>query len=700
MDRPTHGERTHFSLRPRTALPSLYYAKLPSSSSASSSANAPAARHSFSDLLPTNFPEPVWADSPDHPDSDPHNKLKRPLNDGLTIASNARTLVRRVSTSMRNLHTRPNKSRKNSTSKDMIVDQPMAAVPSGYRERRPSLEKQDSAAAAQRKGPFLSLKRFRSKRRPAVSCASGQNASEMYLLEAADMNTTRLGSFLASSQRPGACARAAAAATQKTMDPYRHDSPAQDALTSDGESGVYMNEDISMTDADAPVVDSTGADFTDALPVELTTLIFAELDVDSLKAARIVCRKWRGIANSDAVWREVFLRRFTPPRYENPPPLVMGGLGTGIGERVSQPWEKMYRARWRLDQRWDKGNPAAVYFSGHTDSVYCCQFDENKIITGSRDRTIRVWDLHTYKCLKVIAGPAAKPILPEENPLPTHANTLSALPSLNGTTQGDAVFYQPNYYHSASILCLQFDEEIMVTGSSDFSCIVWDINTYQPLARLSRHTAGVLDVCFDKRYIISCSKDSSICIWDRKTLELVKRIEGHAGPVNAVQLRGKWLISASGDGVSKLWDLDTFELKKSFRSRDRGLAAVEFSDDAKHVLAGGNDQVIYKYSVESQELIHTYRGHTGLVRSLFLDSTNDRVLSGSYDQGMRVYEFATGREVAIYDNWTTSWILAAKCDFRRVVATSQDGRALLMDFGHGLEDVELLDGMDRFRASG
>jgi len=431
------------------------------------------------------------------------------------------------------------------------------------------------------------------------------------------------------------------------------------------------------------------------LPVEIASLVFSFLDVKSLAVAERVCSQWHAVASSQHVWREVFLRKYQPQNYVTPPPLRMGGDGIGGPIRPRNDWKKMYKARAGIEKNWDQKNPKAIYFSGHTDSVYCCQFDEDKIITGSRDRTIRVWDLHTYKCLKVIGGPAVRPIpvAPDQQPLETHPTaTVSAMPSVNGTEEGNAIYHIPSEFHSASILCLQFDKEIMVTGSSDSTCIVWDVKTFEPIRRLRHHTAGVLDVCFDDKYIVSCSKDATICVWDRSSGDLLRTLSGHLGPVNAVQLRGNLLVSASGDGISKLWNLDRMTCIRDFQSRDRGLAAVEFSDDARFVLAGGNDHVIYKFDANSGSIVHTYKGHTQLVRSLFLDSMNGRVLSGSYDQGMRVFEFESGREVASYENWTTSWILAAKSDYRRIVATSQDGRALMMDFGIGVEGVELLDG--------
>lgn len=318
----------------------------------------------------------------------------------------------------------------------------------------------------------------------------------------------------------------------------------------------------------------------------------------------------------------------------------------------------------------------------------------DKIITGSRDRTIRVWDIKTYECLRVIGGPAARPVLPTQPPHPTQPNyTVCAGQNLNGTARGNAIYYEPQDYHSASILCLQYDGDMMVTGSSDTTCIVWDMKTWEPLYRLRHHTGGVLDVCLDAKHIISCSKDATICVWERSTGTLLKVLRGHRGPVNAVQLRGNLLVSASGDGVAKLWNLDLPENNciREFQSQDRGLAAVEFSDDRRWVLAGGNDQVVYKFDANTGALVHRYEGHTGLVRSLFLDAFNGRVVSGSYDQSMRVYDHESGDLIATYRDWTTSWILSAKADYRRIVCTSQDGRAVLLDFGYGIPGVECLE---------
>ena len=248
-------------------------------------------------------------------------------------------------------------------------------------------------------------------------------------------------------------------------------------------------------------------------------------------------------------------------------------------------------------------------------------------------------------------------------------------------------------YHEGSVLCLQFDTNLMVTGSSDTTLIMWDVRSnWKPKCRLRQHRAGVLDVCFNAQYIVSCSKDTTICLWDCSNGTLLRVLAGHRGPVNAVQLRGELIVSASGDGVAKLWNITSGLCVREFPSRDRGLACVEFSPDCRMIFAGGNDQAIYQFDATNGELVRELKGHSHLVRSLHLDFLNGRIVSGSYDRSIKVYDIEQGKMICNFAGWTTSWMLSAKADYRRVVATSQDKRVVIMDFGHGLPDVDLLRG--------
>ena len=503
---------------------------------------------------------------------------------------------------------------------------------------------------------------------------------------------------------PGAAARAAAAAqneafleSQRHSPPFHHDMQRVADLNRDSESGIGidMQEQPESMDLSDDVIREDPAR---VLPVELMEQILCFLDPQTLARAESVCHDWRSKARSRHVWRHVFEREYNAVgshRFRSQPqPFPVRGVGKGVPD---QDWRRMYLLRRQIDNRWAEGKAAAIYLNGHKDSVYCVQFDEQKIITGSRDRTIRVWDTHTFQCIKKIGPPNHSVNL---SPVSDTANLhpKGAIHIQNNSSLDPYERQAPHDFHDASILCLQFDKEIMVTGSSDRTAIVWSIkDNYKPLRRLRGHTAGVLDVCIDEKCIVTCSKDTTICVWDRKTGELIKKLTGHRGPVNAVQMRGNLLASASGDGMAKLWNVRDGLCVKEFASKDRGLACVEFSEDGRSILAGGNDQVIYEYDTSTGDLVRELVGHRGLVRSLHLDSSNNRIVSGSYDMSVKVWDGRGGRDAGDgwlkinFQGWTTSWMLAAKSDYRKIVCTSQDGRVVIMDFGYALDGVESLE---------
>ncbi|THC96089.1 hypothetical protein EYZ11_004411 [Aspergillus tanneri] len=492
--------------------------------------------------------------------------------------------------------------------------------------------------------------------------------------------------ILPNDRYAGAAARAAAAA-QNELAKAERDGWVDAKLPRDSESGIGIDlrdrSELSDVDQDMVRVDPVAY-----LPPEVMSQVFTNLDPESLLQSELVSRVWNEQASSRHVWRHVFRRAYGHSRPSGTSP-EKKKQSLGLGKpHPNQDWKRMFFVRRALEHRWKEGKAAAIYLHGHTDSVYCAQFDE----------TIRVWDAHyPWPCRKIIGpppeddpsiGPVNNPARQSEGKPPFL--TICPPPTL---AAGIVSPVEQSEYHSASILCLQFDEEIMVTGSSDWSCIVWDIhNDYRPIRRLEGHQAGVLDVCFDDRYIVSCSKDTTICVWDRHTGALVKRLLGHRGPVNAVQLRGDLVVSASGDGVAKLWNITSGLCIKEFPSKDRGLACVEFSDDARTILTGGNDHVIYQFDANTGDLVKELKGHSGLVRSLHLDSMSQRIVSGSYDVSVKVFDAQTGELSIDLPGWTTSWMLSVKSDYRRILATSQDGRSVIMDFGYGLDGIDLLEG--------
>lgn len=489
-----------------------------------------------------------------------------------------------------------------------------------------------------------------------------------------------------------------------------HESGIGIALTSTEEIDAYLQLD--EVDSDVDVGETAGEDETDIskvdfisqLPIELAIQILAQLDAATLAAVSLVSTKWNFVLRNQHIWRESFMREKTVTYATSRP--IKPGAGMGVPNiQPGKNWKEVYRVKEELDRRWTEGKARPVYLHGHSDSIYCLQFDETKIITGSRDKTIRIWDMHTYACKLVIGPPevindSSLSLLYDEAGHAIHHATLPDLePPAGERPQTPAraydsapALYSPPIYHRASILCLQYDDRILVTGSSDATCIVYNIKSgYRPVRRLKHHSAAVLDLVFDEKHIVTCSKDISICVWDRATGALVRQLRGHAGPVNAVQMRGNTIVSCSGDFRVKLWNIDTGRNIREFLGHTKGLACSQFSEDGRYVASAGNDRVIRIWDANTGECVREMKAHDNLVRSLHVDSVSGRLVSGSYDTDIKVWDMETGQQLLDFPQWHSSWVLSAKSDYRRIISSGQDPKILIMDFGADIEGIELLE---------
>ena len=211
-------------------------------------------------------------------------------------------------------------------------------------------------------------------------------------------------------------------------------------------------------------------------------------------------------------------------------------------------WRRLYRSRLHLERNWRTRSYAQTEFQGHSEAIYCLQFDADKIMTGSRDDTVKIWDMKTKACIQSLRG------------------------------------------HDASVLCLQYDSEFLVTGSSDSTIIVWSLLTGTLQKRLWGHSESVLGLRFTRKRIVSCSKDTTIKVWDFGSGDLLQTLVGHRAAVNAVRCHGNLIVSASGDRSIKIWNLESGELLRTIVGHSRGIACIQFNGSL--IVSGSSDQTI------------------------------------------------------------------------------------------------------------
>ncbi|NXA16451.1 FBW1B protein, partial [Sapayoa aenigma] len=186
--------------------------------------------------------------------------------------------------------------------------------------------------------------------------------------------------------------------------------------------------------------------------------------------------------------------------------------------------------------------------SENSKGVYCLQYDDEKIISGLRDNSIKVG---------AAFGPF--PGIRGALPIPPHACAFTSFT-----------------WHPIPS-----------------SRRVWDVNTGEVLNTLIHHNEAVLHLRFSNGLMVTCSKDRSIAVWDMASptdITLRRVLVGHRAAVNVVDFDDKYIVSASGDRTIKVWSTSTCEFVRTLNGHKRGIACLQYRD--RLVVSGSSDNTI------------------------------------------------------------------------------------------------------------
>ena len=184
--------------------------------------------------------------------------------------------------------------------------------------------------------------------------------------------------------------------------------------------------------------------------------------------------------------------------------------------------------------------------SGHNkDKMVSCvrMLSDTTALSGSADRTLKLWDIEASKCVHTFEG------------------------------------------HAREIFCADTDEQaaggfggnLIISGSRDKKAYVWDTRTSKCVHMLEGHTGTVVCLRFDDSYIATAggfargedgeqilAVDSSVRLWDIRTLRCVQNLvqqpsvdqphNADGDPVLSLDLKPSLLVSAHSDQTIRAWD--------------------------------------------------------------------------------------------------------------------------------------------------
>jgi len=276
-------------------------------------------------------------------------------------------------------------------------------------------------------------------------------------------------------------------------------------------------------------------------------------------------------------------------------------------------------------------------FIGHTGEVWSVSVsgDGKQLLTGGTDKTLRLWDAATGKCLRVFEGHTERIVgaaLSPDGKRVLSGSCDTTVRVWDATTGKELRKYEG---HTLEALSVAFGPKGQaLSGGSDQTMILWGLDTGKKAGVFAGHTSLVRSVAYSARTkrAATSSYDQSIRLWNLETGKEVRTLTGHTDIVHSVCFSpdGKRLLSSSLDGTMRIWDEETGKELKQLTSTSLHCAA--FSPDGKRIASGGYlDKTVRVWDAESGKELRKYDGHTGAVLGVAFFPDGKRIASTSAD---------------------------------------------------------------------
>jgi WD40 repeat protein len=339
--------------------------------------------------------------------------------------------------------------------------------------------------------------------------------------------------------------------------------------------------------------------------------------------------------------------------------------------------------------------------TGHTSSVLALALsaDGQRVISGSYDNTLKIWDVANGDCLHTLKGhtDSVRALVLSADGKRVISGSSDNTIKIWDVASGDCLHTLKGHTDSVRALVLSGDGQLMISGSSDNTIKIWDMASGECLHTLQGHTDWVnaLLLSADSQRVISGSRDHTLKIWDVTSGKCLHTLQGHTGPVNTLALSadGQQVISGSLDHTIKIWDVASGDCLRTLQDHTDGVEALAFSGDGQQVISGSYDNTIKIWDVASGKCLHTLQGHTGPVNTLSLSADDQRVISGSWDETLKIWDVASGECLHTLQGHTRSvYALTLSTDGQQVISGSEDHTLKIWDVASGNKCLRTLQG--------
>ena len=269
---------------------------------------------------------------------------------------------------------------------------------------------------------------------------------------------------------------------------------------------------------------------------------------------------------------------------------------------------------------------------GHLDAVLCIAVSKRRLISGSMDRSIRIWDINTGRSIHKLYG------------------------------------------HMGGVRCLSFKRDLLVSGSWDMQVMIWDLVKFERLIVLSGHRGSVSCVEFNERYIVTGSHDKTLRIWYKTGFVPHKIIHGHSKAITCLTIDGCNVLSGSSDKTIRLSSMETGECLQVFDGLQEHVLSLSVRSDL--IISGNGIGQCHFINKQSGALEAAVVVHKGAVSNVAIHK--NRFFTASSDSTVKEWDLMTMTCVR-YLQGPRGPVRDLKVDDRHIISCGDDGNIRIWD---------------------
>ena len=243
------------------------------------------------------------------------------------------------------------------------------------------------------------------------------------------------------------------------------------------------------------------------------------------------------------------------------------------------------------------------------------------------------------------------------------------------------------------VTCLSIDSKgrYVVLGTANASISIVDTRSGKVRNTITGHEGAISSTLFigDRNKVLSCSWDNTTRLWDSKgaeepiilkhgsevkalaitpdqvkgaagsrdgevkvfslnTLKSMRNLQAHGTDITGLAFikEGSKLVTSSTDGECKIWDLSSYEVEFQLNRIQENIRTIATNTDSTKLVLGLRSGKILSIDIENPTKIDELVGHSDIVSSLSIDSTGERLASGSWDRTLRIWSLNSLKEIS------------------------------------------------------